>query len=73
MLCGTVLAANMQSAPYDPLQLLALILPQPQAITFGAAMTFFLAGLFTFAFARALGLGEIASLIGAAALHVQRA
>ncbi len=67
MLCGTVLAANMQSAPYDPLQLLALILPQPQAITFGAAMTFFLAGLFAFAFARALGLGEIASLIGAAA------
>jgi hypothetical protein len=67
MLCGTVLAANMQSAPYDPFQLLALILPQPQAITFGAAMTFFLAGLFAFAFARALGLGEIASLIGAAA------
>jgi len=67
MLCGTVLAANMQSAPYDPLQFLALILPQPQAMTFGAAMTFFLAGLFAFAFARALGLGETASLIGAAA------
>jgi hypothetical protein len=67
MLCGTVLAANMQSAPYDPLQFLALILPQPQAMTFGAAMTFFLASLFAFAFARALGLGEIASLIGAAA------
>ncbi|MFL6247343.1 MAG: YfhO family protein, partial [Thermoanaerobaculia bacterium] len=67
MLCGSMLAANMQSAPYDPLQLIALILKQPQAITFGAAMTFFLAGLFTFAFARALGLSEIASLIGAAA------
>ena len=67
MLNGTVLAANMQSAPYDPLQLVALVLPQPQAITFGAAMTFFLAGLFFFAFARALGLGETASLIGAAA------
>ena len=67
MLCGSMLAANMQSAPYDPLQLIALILKQPQAITFGAAMTFFLAGLFTFAFARALGLSELASLIGAAA------
>lgn len=66
MLCGSMLAANMQSAPYDPLQLLALILPQPQAMTFGAAMTFFLAGLFAFAFARKLGLGETASLIGAA-------
>jgi hypothetical protein len=67
MLCGSMLAANMQSAPYDPLQLLALMLSQPQALTFGAAMTFFLAGLFTFGFARALGLSEIASLIGAAA------
>jgi hypothetical protein len=66
MLCGSMLAANMQSAPYDPLQLIALILKQPQAMTFGAAMTFFLAGLFAFAFARALGLSEIASLIGAA-------
>ncbi len=67
MLCGSMLAANMQSAPYDPLQLIALVLPQPQAMTFGAAMTFFLAGLFAFAFARAMGIGEIASLIGAAA------
>lgn len=67
MLCGSMLAANMQSAPYDPLQLVALILKQPQAMTFGAAMTFFLAGLFTFAFARLLGLSETASLIGAAA------
>ncbi|HEU4887611.1 MAG TPA: hypothetical protein VFV49_06990, partial [Thermoanaerobaculia bacterium] len=67
MLCGSMLAANMQSAPYDPLQLIALILKQPQALTFGATMTFFLAGLFTFAFARSLGLSEIAGLIGAAA------
>jgi hypothetical protein len=67
MLCGSMLAANMQSAPYDPLQLIALLLSQPQALTFGAAMTFFLAGLFTFAFARSLGLSELASLIGAAA------
>ncbi|HEV7767279.1 MAG TPA: YfhO family protein, partial [Thermoanaerobaculia bacterium] len=67
MLCGSMLAANMQSAPYDPLQLIALILRQPQAMTFGATMTFFLAGFFAFVFARALGLSELASLIGAAA------
>ena len=66
MLCGSMLAANMQSAPYDPLQLIALILKQPQAMTFGAAMTFFLAGFFTFVFARSLGLSDVASLIGAA-------
>jgi hypothetical protein len=67
MLCGSLLAANMQSAPYDPLKLVALLLPQTQALTFGASITFFLAGLFAFAFARSLGLGDTASLIGAAA------
>ena len=67
MLAGTILAANMQAAPYDPLQLLGFLLPHPQALTFGAAMTFFIAGLFLFSFARSLDLSETASLIGAAA------
>ena len=66
LLCGTVLAANMQAAPYDPVHLLGLLLSHPQALTFGAAMTFFLAGFFTFAFARSIGLGEIAALCAAA-------
>src|SRR5688500_6501150 len=56
MLAGSILASNMQAAPYDPLQLLGFLLPHPQALTFGAAMTFFIAGLFVFSFARALGL-----------------
>jgi membrane protein YfhO len=67
MLTGSILAANMQAAPYDPLQLLGFLIPHPQALTFGAAMTFFIAGLFLFSFARSLGIGETASLIGAAA------
>lgn len=66
MLCGSMLAANMQSAPYDPMHVVALVLSEAQALTFGAAITFFFAALFTFAFARSLGLGETASLIGAA-------
>lgn len=66
LLCGTVLAANMQAAPYDPLNLLGLLLSHPQSLTFGAAMTFFLAGFFTFAFARSIGLGEIAAFAAAA-------
>ena len=66
LLCGSVLAANMQAAPYDAINLLGLLLSHPQSLTFGAAMTFFLAGFFTFAFARALGLSEIAALIAAA-------
>lgn len=66
LLCGSILAANMQSTVYDPLHLLALVLPHPQALTFGATMTFFLAGFFTFAFAQALGLGAVPSLVAAA-------
>ncbi|HKR64877.1 MAG TPA: hypothetical protein VJZ00_14180, partial [Thermoanaerobaculia bacterium] len=66
ILCGDILAAAAQPAVYDPLQLLALILPMPDAFTFGATMTFFLAAFFTFAFARELGMREVASLVAAA-------
>lgn len=66
LLCGNILAANMQAAPYDALNVLGLLLAHPQALTFGAAMTFFFAVFFTFAFARLLGLSEIASLIAGA-------
>lgn len=67
MLAGSILASNMQAAPYDPLQLLGFLIPHPQALTFGAAMNFFIAALFTFGFLRALGMSETASLVGAAA------
>src|SRR5687768_12349741 len=54
-LCGSILSTNMQSQPYDPIHLLGLLLPHTQALTYDAAITFFLALLFTFGFARALG------------------
>ena len=66
LLNGSILAANAQAAPYDPFNVVAYLLPLDQALTFGAAMTFFLAVFFTFAFARALALSEWASLIAAA-------
>jgi hypothetical protein len=66
ILNGDILAAAAQPAVYDPIQLLGLLLSLPDALTFGAAMTFFVAGFFTFAFARAGGLNEIASLVAAA-------
>jgi hypothetical protein len=66
-MCGGVLAAAAQSAPYHPLTLLGLLLPQPQALTFAAAMLFFIAALSMFLLARELELGEIASLFAAAA------
>ncbi|MEK6376183.1 MAG: hypothetical protein AABO58_26215, partial [Acidobacteriota bacterium] len=63
---GDILAASMQVAPYNPLNLIALLLPLDLAATFNAAMVFLLAGLFTFAYARELGCSEGASLIAAA-------
>jgi Bacterial membrane protein YfhO len=66
ILCGDILAGIAQPAVYDPLNLLALLIPLPDAVTFGATMTFFLAALFTFSFARALGCSETASLVAAA-------
>ncbi|HEX6096733.1 MAG TPA: YfhO family protein [Thermoanaerobaculia bacterium] len=66
LLCGSILAANMQAAPYDPVQLLGLLLPHAQALTFSASLTFFLGALFAFGFLRALGCSEPASLVAAA-------
>lgn len=67
LLSGSILAANMQAAPYDPVNLLGLLLSHADALTYGAAMTFFLAAFFTFAFARALGCSEPAALVAAGA------
>ena len=63
---GDILAAVGQAAVYDPVQWIGFAVPLPDALTFGAAMTFFLAAFFTFAFARASGLKEIAALVAAA-------
>jgi hypothetical protein len=63
---GEVLAAGMQAAPLNPINLIALVLPLDLATTFTASMVFFLAALFTFAFARELECSEGASLTAAA-------
>jgi len=67
ILNGDILAAAGQPAVYDPIQLTGMLLPLPDALTFGASMTFFIAAFFTFAFARATGVKEIAALVAAAA------
>ena len=51
MLCGDILAAGMQAAPYDPLNVAGLLLPLDLSLTFEASMTYFLAALFAFGFA----------------------
>jgi hypothetical protein len=65
ILCGDVLAAAAQPAVYDPFNLLALLIPLPHALTFGATLTFFLAAWSAWAFARACGRSELAAFIAA--------
>jgi hypothetical protein len=65
ILGGDILAAAAQPAVYDPWQWVAMLLPLPDAFTFSVALTFFLAGFFTFAFARDLGVRETAALVAA--------
>jgi hypothetical protein len=66
MLCGDILAAAAQPAPYDPFNLIGMVIPLPPSLTFAAAMTFFLAGFGAFVFMRSIGCGELASLVTAA-------
>ncbi|HEV2719857.1 MAG TPA: YfhO family protein, partial [Thermoanaerobaculia bacterium] len=66
-LCGDPLGGAAQSAPYHPVTLLGLLLPLADGLTFTAAMTYFLAALSMFLFLRALELGELPALFGAAA------
>jgi hypothetical protein len=63
---GEVLAAGMQAAPLNPLNLISLLLPLDLATTFNAAMIFFLGALFTFAFAREIECSEGAAMVAAA-------
>jgi hypothetical protein len=66
ILSGTQLAAAAQPAAYSPFTLIACLLPVAHSITFSAAITFFLAGLGAFLFARALGCREVVALTAAA-------
>lgn len=65
ILCGDILAASAQAAPYSPFTLVACLLPAALSFTFTAAITFFLAGAAAFAFARELGCRESVSLVAA--------
>jgi hypothetical protein len=66
MMGGDILAASAQPAPYDPLNVASLLIPLPDAITFAAAMTLFLAAFFTFAYVHRTGGTEIGALVAAA-------
>ena len=65
--CGHLMAASLQSAPYSPFTLLAILLPAPVSFSFTAAMSLFIAAVGVFAFARELECEEGPSLIAAGA------
>lgn len=66
VMCGDALAGTAQPAPFYPPNVLALLLPLPLAVTFLAALAFFLAALGAFLFARDLGCREaVAAIAGA--------
>ena len=65
--CGDDLAGAAQAAPFLPFTWIALLLPVAVSFTFTAAISFLIAAGATFAFVRALGCSEIASLVAAAA------
>ena len=65
ILSGDVLAAAAQPAPYSPFTLLAILLPAAISFTFTAAITFLLAAIGAFVFARDLGCRESAAAIAA--------
>ena len=67
VMSGNILAAAAQPAAYSPFTLIACLLPVAQSFTFTAAISFFIAALSMFLFARELGCGEAAALFGAAA------
>ena len=67
---GAPLAANLQTGAFYPLNFLYLLLPTEYAMGSTAAMHVALAGLFMFAFARALGLRSVSALIAAIAFQL---
>ena len=66
ILGGDILAAAAQPAVYDPFQWIGMLIPLVDAFTFNVALTFFLAGFFTWTFARALGVSDLAAFTAAA-------
>jgi membrane protein YfhO len=66
ILSGSLLAASAQPAVYSPFTLLACLLPIADSITYSAAITFFIAGLGAFLFAREIGCRPSVALIASA-------
>jgi hypothetical protein len=67
---GAPLAANLQTGAFYPLNFLHLLLPTEYAMGYTAILHVILAGLFMYAYLRALKLSPLAALIGALAFDL---
>jgi hypothetical protein len=67
---GAPLAANLQTGAFYPLNLLYLLLPTEYAMGYTAILHVVLAGLFMYAYLRAMKLSPLAALIGALAFEL---
>jgi len=65
ILCGDILAAASEPAPYHPVRLLSMVLDPASGITFEASMTLLLAALAMFLMLRGRGFSDLSSLTGA--------
>jgi hypothetical protein len=63
--CGTPFVANAQTAVFYPLNLIFVLISPVRAFGVSAALHFFLAGVFTFLLARALGMGRFGATVAA--------
>ncbi len=61
--CGTPFVANAQTAAFYPLNLLFVVFSPARAFGLSAVLHLFLAGVFTFLLARALGIGRFGSTV----------
>ncbi|HEU5163029.1 MAG TPA: hypothetical protein VFV54_07785, partial [Thermoanaerobaculia bacterium] len=65
MFAGDILAGSAQAAPYDPFFLLSCLLPMAVSLTYLAAITLFIGGLWMYAWLRELGCRDDAAILGA--------
>ena len=64
---GAPLAANMQSAVFDPLNIVVNVHPTPRTWDLTLIGTFVLGAIFTYLFCRVIGMGYLAGIAGATA------
>ncbi|MFN2442996.1 MAG: YfhO family protein [Thermoanaerobaculia bacterium] len=64
LFAGDLLAGSAQAAPYDPLFLISLAAPLAESLTFLAAISLMIGGLWMYCWLREIGCGDLPALLG---------